>query len=116
MGTSGTDFFAPLFDLTIAFQKGRVRLVGLDVEAEVIDYSAHHIERVMLRNNENRTDPYGRSFGKSVAAYLDSVRAGEPPPVPGLAGLQELQFEAALRRSAGEGRTVEVQKEFALVP
>ena len=28
-----------------------------------------------------------------------SIRAGAPPPVPGLAGLQELQFEAALRRS-----------------
>jgi hypothetical protein len=34
--------------------------------------------------------------------------------VPGLAGLEELQFEAALRRSIAEGRPVEVQEEFPL--
>jgi hypothetical protein len=34
--------------------------------------------------------------------------------VPGLAGLEELQFEAALRRSIAQKRPVEVQQEFAL--
>ena len=38
----------------------------------------------------------------------------EAPPVPGMAGLQELQFEAALKRSIAQGRPVDVAREFAV--
>lgn len=114
LGTSGISFDSPLFDLTIAFERGRVRLVGLDEQAEIIDYAANHHERLTLTANQSRWDPYKRSFAKSVAAYLQSIRDDAPPPVPGRAGLQELQFEAALRRSAAEARVVDVEKELAI--
>jgi hypothetical protein len=49
-----------------------------------------------------------------LAAYLDTIRRNEPPPVPGMAGLEELQFEVALRRSIEQKRPVDVQGEFPL--
>ena len=45
-----------------------------------------------------------KNFARSLAAYLDAIRTNRPPPVPGLAGLEELQFEAALRRSIAQGQ------------
>ena len=59
-------------------------------------------------------DHWRNAIAKSLAAYLDSIRQDQAPPVPGLAGLQELQFEAALRRSIADRRPVDVQKEFPL--
>jgi hypothetical protein len=56
----------------------------------------------------------GSSVASSLAAYLDAIRHGAPPPVPGIAGLEELQFEVALRRSIEQRRPVEVQREFPL--
>jgi len=114
LGTGGTDFSAPLLDLTMACERGRARLVGLDERAELIDYDWKHEQRLTLGANESRLDPYKRSFAKSVSAYLRSIREGSPPPVPGRAGLQELQFEAALRRSSAEGRVVDLEKELSL--
>jgi hypothetical protein len=55
---------------------------------------------------------YTCSFQKSLAACLESIRKNEPPPVPGIAGLEELQFEVALRRSVEQQRPVDVQAEF----
>ena len=59
-------------------------------------------EIAMPSRETSRWDKYDESFEKSVDAYLDSVRAGLPPPVPGIAGLRELQFEASLKRSIAE--------------
>ena len=38
----------------------------------------------------------------------------DPPPIPGLAGLQELQFEAGIKRAIGTGATVDLGEEFAI--
>ena len=62
--------------------------------------------------NHSRWDQYRASFEKSLVAYLDSIRQATPPLVSGLAGLEELQFEAALRRSIAQRRPVNVQDEF----
>ena len=62
----------------------------------------------------SRWDQYRASFGKALNAYLDSVRDGGPPPVPGLAGLQELQFEAGIKRAIASGATVALAEAFAL--
>jgi predicted dehydrogenase len=67
-----------------------------------------------LIGHHSRWDQYRSSFEKSLAAYLDSVRQGGPPPVPGIAGLEELQFEVALRRSIEQNRPVDVQDEFPI--
>jgi hypothetical protein len=48
----------------------------------------------------------------TLAAYLESIEKGSPPPIPGSAGLEELQFESALRRSIAQCRPVEVQNKF----
>jgi predicted dehydrogenase len=114
MGTAGPDFNFPLFEITIGYQRGKVRLSGLDGESEIIDYGGRRIERHVLTPSFSRWDHYKASFAKSLESYLASIRAGFPPPVPGLTGLQELQVEAALKRSAAEKRQVRVQEEFPL--
>jgi len=115
LGTQGMSFTGPLFDIVLSLEGGRLRLRCLDCEMEVIDYNTRHVERSALTPHISRWDTYGASFGRSVGAYLQSIRDGGEPPVPGLAGLRELQFEAALKRSAAEGRPVDVQKEFPLL-
>jgi len=109
LGTSGVSFEFPLFELLFGFQAGRFTFRGLDGDMELLDYSTKHHELYTLTRATSQWDQYNRSFQKSVGAYLDSVRAGAPPPVPG-----ELQFEAALKRSIREGKPVRVQEAFGL--
>jgi hypothetical protein len=47
-------------------------------------------------------------------AYLASIRAGTPPPVPGIAGVRELQFEAGIKRSLAERRPVVLGEELPI--
>ncbi|MBN2450041.1 MAG: Gfo/Idh/MocA family oxidoreductase [Lentisphaeria bacterium] len=116
LGTWGMNFAFPLYELTVHYERGRFHGRGLDGDLEVFDYAAavkrHEVHA--LTRNTSRWDQYKASFGKSIRAYLQSLREGTPPPVPGLAGLEELQFEAALRRSARQGRQVNVEAEFPL--
>lgn len=103
-----------LTELSLSFERGRVSFRGLDGDMELLDYSSNRHETFSVTRQASRWDQYSASFRKSLAAYLGSVRQGAPPSVPGLAGLQELQFEAALRRSAQERRMVPVQDEFPI--
>lgn len=114
LGTSSSKFDFPLYDLIFNFERGSIRFSDLDGPVDVFDHATRYRESHTLIGNHSRWDQYHASFHKSLAAYLDSLRQGEPPPVPGLAGLEELQFEAALRRSIAQRRPVEVQQEFAL--
>lgn len=114
IGTCGTDFRFPLFELYLSFQGGRIVMRGLDCDMDVFDHGNNRQERIGLPRDKSRWDQYSASFAKSLAAWLDSVRSGNPPPIPGLAGLRELQFEAALRRSAREHRPVSLADEFPL--
>jgi predicted dehydrogenase len=114
LGTSGGSFDLWLYELLLRFEGGVLRLNDLDGPLEVLDDGRRYAETYNLIGNHSRWDQYKASFEKSLAAYLDSIRADQPPPVPGLAGLCELQFEAALRRSIAEGRPVDVQTEFPL--
>ena len=86
----------------------------LDGDLELIDYASERHTVHALSRSVSRWDQYRASFGKAINAYLDAVQAGSPPPVPGLAGLQELQFEAALKRSIAQGRPVVVAEEFPI--
>jgi predicted dehydrogenase len=113
-GTSGSDFDLWLYEMLLRFEGGILRLNDLDGPLDLLDNERRYAETHTLIGNHSRWDQYRDSFRKSIVAYLDSIREGQPPPVPGLAGLQELQFEAALRRSIAEGRPVNVQAEFPL--
>lgn len=114
LGTSGTKFAHPLYDHTFNFERGSVHYSDLDGPLDIFDHATRYRESYSLIGDHSRWDQYHASFHKSLAAYLDSIRHGQPPPVSGIAGLEELQFEAALRRSIAQGRPVDVQKEFAL--
>ena len=114
IGTCGIDFKLPLYELTFAYENGRISMRDLDGEMEVIDYRTGRHERHNLRWDISRWDQYRASFGKAINGYLDSVRDGDPPPVPGLAGLQELQFEAGIKRAIASGATVALEEEFGL--
>jgi predicted dehydrogenase len=114
LGTNALDWNFPLFELMVAFERGRIHLRGLDEEMELLDYAADVHEVITPSRETSRWDKYDASFDKSVAAYLDSVRAGVPPQVPGMAGLLELQFEASIRRSIVEQRPVAPDEEFPI--
>ncbi len=114
LGTSGSDFDLWLYEMLFRFEAGILRFNDLDGPLEVLDNERRYAEAYTLIGNHSRWDQYKASFEKSLAAYLDSIRRGQAPPVPGVAGLEELQFEAALRRSIAEGRPVDVQVEFPL--
>ncbi len=114
LGTWALDFGFPLYELIINFERGRFHLRGLDGDLEVLDSSTHHHEQFSITRNTSRWDQYRASFGKSIDAYLDSVLAGKAPPIPGKAGLLELQVEAAMRRSIREDRAVHLKKEFTI--
>ncbi|MEZ4727188.1 MAG: hypothetical protein R3E79_08660 [Caldilineaceae bacterium] len=114
IGTCSIDFKLPLYELTLAFERGRLTLRDLDGDLELIDYASERHTVHALSRSVSRWDQYRASFGKAINAYLDTVRAGTPPPVPGLAGLQELQFEAALKRSIAQDRPVMVTEEFPI--
>jgi predicted dehydrogenase len=116
VGTGEIDFKMPLFELTFAFEHGRISMRDLDGDLEVLDYrSARQVTHALSRDG-SRWDQYQASFGKAIAAYLESVRSGLPAPVPGVAGLRELQFEAALKRSIREARPVVLEQDFPINP
>lgn len=112
--TGTSRFFHPLYELTIGFEQGRLHLRGLDGDVEFIDYRTNGQERFSPGRDSSQWNHYDRSFERSLAAYLDAIRTGAPPPVPGIAGLQELRFEAGLARSARTGSTVDLEREFPL--
>ena len=114
LGSSQGKFDLPLYDMHLAFENGSIRFNDLDVSLDVLDNAGRYRETRALIGNHSRWDQYQASFGRSLAAYLDSIRGSAPPPVPGIAGLAELQFEAAIRRSIAQKRPVEVQQEFSL--
>lgn len=114
LGTAGMKFDLSLYDMTFCFERGIVRFSDLDEVVEIYENGSRYGERHALIGNNSRWDQYKASFEKSLAAYLETIRNGQPPPVPGLAGLEELQFEAALRRSIARRVPVNVQKEFPL--
>jgi predicted dehydrogenase len=116
LGTSGIDWNFPLFELTINFERGRIHFRDLDQEMEVLDYRSKVHEVFSPSRDDSRWTKYDESFEKSVDAYLASIRTGAPPPVPGIAGLLELQFEASLKKSIAERRPVLPSEEFPLDP
>ena len=116
LGTSGISWHLPLFELTVNFEGGRIHFRDLDQDMEVLDYRQNIHELFSPSRDESRWTKYNESFEKSVDAYLDSIRAGAPPPVPGLAGLLELQFEASLKKSIAERRPVLPLEEFPTDP
>ena len=116
LGTNAIDWGFPLFELIVAFERGRLHFRGLDQEMEVLDSNGDVHEIITPSRETSRWDKYDASFDKSISAYLDSVRSGAPPPVPGIAGLRELQFEASLKRSIAEQRPVVPDDDFPTEP
>jgi predicted dehydrogenase len=114
LGTSGSSFDSALYELHFNFENGSLHFSDLDGSLAVYDSTRRYNEVHTLIGNYSRWAQYAASFEKSLAAYLESIQQAAPPPIPGSAGLEELQFEAALRRSIAQGRPVEVQSEFPL--
>lgn len=112
IGTAGTDFTFPLYELLFVFENGRFTFRGLDGDMELLVSGSGVHETFSLARHTSRWDQYKASFCHSVSAYLESIRQDAPPPVPGRAGLLELQFEAALRRAIRTGSPVDVQAAF----
>ncbi len=114
LGTSGVKFDFSLYELFFNFENGTLHFSDLDGPLTVDENGRRYSETLALIGNYSRWTQYAASFEKSLAAYLESIEKGAPPPIPGMAGLEELQFEAALRRSIAQRRPVEVQKEFSI--
>jgi predicted dehydrogenase len=114
IGTAGMPWQHPLYELTISFKNGRIHMRDLDGTLEILDSRSQMQEIYSLSRHTSRWNQYSNSFQKSLHAYLESLRNGQPPPVPGIDGLRELQVEAALKRSIAQRRPVVVQEEFPL--
>jgi predicted dehydrogenase len=114
IGTTTLAWDFPLFELSFNFEHGRIRMQDLDGDMEVMDARGMEIERYHITGARSRWDQYNQSFVKSVQAYLQTVRQNQPPPVPGIYGLMELQVEAGLKRSIAQGRPVNLAAEFPL--
>lgn len=114
IGTAGMKWQHPLFELTFTFEQGRIHLRDLDGTLEILDGGRREHETISFVRDESRWSSYDASFRKAIGAYLKSLRENAPPPVPGIDGLRELQFEAALKRSIRERRPVKVREEFPL--
>ena len=116
LGTNGIHWTFPLFELIISFERGRIHFRGLDQDMEVLDYSGNVHEIFYPSRESSRWNKYDEPFEKSVDAYLESIRNGAPPPVPGMAGLLELQFEAGLKKSIADRRSVIPSEQFPIDP
>lgn len=114
IGTAGMKWQHPLYELMLTFENGRVHLRDLDGTLEILDGASQSQESHSIGRSFSRYDQYADSFKKSLGAYVDSLRNGQSPPVPGIDGLRELQVEAALKRSIAQKRPVMVQQEFPL--
>ena len=114
LGTAGMKWQHPLFELTFTFEHGRIHLRDLDGTLEILDGARAQHETISFVRDTSRWANYDESFKKALGAYLQSLRDGAPPPVPGLDGLRELQVEAALKRSIRERRPVNLAEEFPL--
>jgi predicted dehydrogenase len=114
LGTAGVPWESALYELQVNYERGRIRMQDLDGDLVVMDARRGSQERYSILRGRSRWDQYHASFAKSIRAYLASIREGTPPPVPGQAGLLELQVEAGLRRSVSEGRPVRLTDELPL--
>jgi predicted dehydrogenase len=107
LGTVATNFAMSLYYVVLNFEKAIVTFEDLDSEMSIYETDTKYRETYRLFGNFSRWNQYTDSFAKSVEAYLASIDRGEKPPVTGEDGLVELQFEAALRRSAALGHPVD---------
>lgn len=116
MGTVGTAFEHQLYHIVLNFERGTVILSDLDSGMDVYYRGNDYCESHVLNSDRSRWDQYTESFRKSLAAYLESIdqRQAQAPPVTGMDGLKELQFEVALRRSVATGRKVIIDQEFGI--
>ncbi len=114
IGTTTLAWTFPLFDLTFNYAHGRIRMQDLDGELTVMDARDKTEQTYRIPGDRSRWDQYNDSFRKSLRAYLQSIREGQPPPVTGSFGLQELQVEAAIQRSIATARPVTLADEFPI--
>ena len=114
IGTAALAWTFPLFDLTFNFEHGRIRMQDLDGEMTVMDARGRETQTFRIAADCSRWDQYNDSFKKSLRAYLQTVREGQPPPVPGHFGALELQVEAGIKRSIASGAPVTLDEAFPL--
>jgi predicted dehydrogenase len=101
--------------MMFSFEQGRVHMRDIDGTLEILDGRTNYHETRSLVRDGSRWNSYNASFDRSLEAYLESLRSGGQPPIPGIDGLRELQTEAAIKRSIAERRPVRVAEEFPLL-
>lgn len=116
LGSAGMGFDFDLFEILLVYERGRIRLRDLDGDLDIMDTALGTNEVMRLPPDMTRWGQYAASFATSINAYLESVRLDQAPPVPGLAGLKELQIEAALRRSVSDKRPITLDNDFPINP
>jgi predicted dehydrogenase len=114
IGTNALAWTFPLYELTFNFEGGRLRMVDLDGDLEVMASRGMEVETYHIAGHRSRWDQYNSSFKKSIHAYLDSIRHAHKPPVPGYFGLLELQVEAGIKHSIAQSRPVRLADDFPL--
>lgn len=114
LGTNASSFMLPLYHVTLNFERASVTFADLDSELKIYSNDSDYCESYHLISDKSRWLKYNNSFASSLAAYFDTIGKDLPPPVTGVDGLRELQFEAALRRSAATGKKVVITAELPI--
>ncbi len=76
LGTSGSKFDFPLYEMIFNFERGSLRFSDLDGPLDVFDETTRYRESHALIGNHSRWDQYQASFQKSLEAYLEFDPAG----------------------------------------
>lgn len=111
-GSTGGPWDHSIVDMTMDFDGGRIRLWDLDGGVELLTEGNPYVESMTLGGDKSRWDRYSASFSSALDAHFAARAAGTNNAVPMIDGLQELRFEAAIRRAARTGQVVDVEKEF----
>ena len=97
----------PLYELIVAFERGRIHMRGLDQEMELLDYAGDVHEIITPSRETSRWDKYDASFDKSDPPISTRCGRASRHLFRGSPGPRELQFEASLKRSIAEQRPVD---------
>jgi len=114
IGTTMLAWTFPLFELTFNFEHGRIHMQDLDGDMTVMDARGCEVQHFRIAADRSRWDHYNDSFKKSLRAYLQTLRAGQAPPVAGRFGALELQVEAGIKRSIVTSAPVVLADTFPL--
>lgn len=103
-----------LFTMSMSGTNGSARVADLGAEYELVRPAAGIRAAISPSSDHSRWRTYDDSFAAALEEYLGNVRKGVTASTGISAALAAIQFEAAVHRSIGERRAVELAPGYGL--